>query len=116
MPVSIFDFIKPSFTDESNAVPEGQFEHTEVDMNAIKNPLSDDLMARLEDTLNRDKKAHDRSIVPVTPAADARSPCFKVSIAPRTDSSSILPKEALDEDDADSVKPSDIEAVFAILA
>ncbi|MCB1551948.1 MAG: hypothetical protein KDJ26_08130, partial [Alphaproteobacteria bacterium] len=59
MPVSIFDFIKPSFTDESNAVPEGQFEHTEVDMNAIKNPLSDDLMARLEDTLNRDKKAHD---------------------------------------------------------
>lgn len=58
MPVSIFEFITPSLTDKSNALPEGQFEHTEVDMDAIKAPLSDDLLSRLKNTLNKDKKAH----------------------------------------------------------
>ena len=48
-------FITPSFKAES----ETTFEHTELDMTAIKAPLPDDLVTRLKDTLRRDKKAHD---------------------------------------------------------
>lgn len=48
-------FITPSFKAEQ----EDKFEHTEVDMDVIKQPLSDDLINRLKDTLRRDRKAHD---------------------------------------------------------
>ncbi|MGE4351137.1 MAG: AAA family ATPase [Bdellovibrionales bacterium] len=48
-------FITPSFKAEG----EDTFKHTDVDMEAIKQPLSDELLARLQDTLRRDRKAHD---------------------------------------------------------
>ncbi len=48
-------FITPSFKAEA----EDTFKHTDVDMEAIKQPLSDELLARLQDTLRRDRKAHD---------------------------------------------------------
>lgn len=49
------DFITPSFKAEA----EENFTHTDVDMERIKKPLPDDLLERLKDTLERDKKAHD---------------------------------------------------------
>lgn len=49
------DFITPS----TKAEAETDFKHTEVDMDAIKLPLPDSLVARLKDTLDRDLKAHD---------------------------------------------------------
>ena len=49
----------PFITPSTKAEAETQFTHTEVDMEAIKQPLSEDLLARLKDTLNRDLKAHD---------------------------------------------------------
>lgn len=48
-------FITPSFKAES----ETEFRDTDLDMEAIKKPLSDDLLARLKVTLDRDRKAHD---------------------------------------------------------
>lgn len=50
-----FDFITPSYKAEQ----EEHFEHTEVDMEAIKQPLSDSLVERLRHTFARDQKAHD---------------------------------------------------------
>lgn len=35
------------------------FDHTEVDMDAIKNPLSEELLNRMKITFNHDQKAHD---------------------------------------------------------
>jgi len=50
-----FNFITPSFKAEA----ETDFKDVALDMEAIKKPLPDDLLARLKDTLNRDRKAHD---------------------------------------------------------
>lgn len=52
---SEFNFITPSFKAEA----ETDFKDVALDMEAIKKPLPDDLLARLKDTLNRDRKAHD---------------------------------------------------------
>lgn len=49
----------PFITPSTKAEAETDFKHTEVDMDAIKQPLPDDLITRLKDTLNRDLKAHD---------------------------------------------------------
>jgi hypothetical protein len=49
----------PFITPSTKAESETNFTHTEVDMEAIKQPLPEDLLQRLKDTLNRDKKAHD---------------------------------------------------------
>lgn len=49
------DFIMPSY----KADAEEHFEHTDVDMEAIKQLMPDDLLARLKDTLQHDLKAHD---------------------------------------------------------
>lgn len=49
------DFITPSFKAEA----EEKFDHVDVDMEAIKKPLSDALIAKLKDTLEHDQKAHD---------------------------------------------------------
>ncbi len=48
-------FITPSFKAEA----EEKFLHTDLDMEAIKKPLSKELQERLNDTFMRDKKAHD---------------------------------------------------------
>lgn len=49
----------PFITPSTKAESETNFAHTEVDMEAIKQPLPEELLQRLKDTLNRDKKAHD---------------------------------------------------------
>jgi len=49
----------PFITPSTKAESETNFTHTEVDMEAIKQPLPEELLQRLKDTLNRDKKAHD---------------------------------------------------------
>lgn len=49
----------PFITPSVKAEAETDFVHKDVDMEAIKQPLPDDLLARLKETLNRDKKAHD---------------------------------------------------------
>ena len=51
----LLDFITPSFKAEQ----EKEFEHIDIDMQSIRQPVPDALMERLKDTLSRDKRAHD---------------------------------------------------------